>query len=916
MAYKTEIKTEAITEANGLYLYDKNEKIIRIVSRKAIRALEATETLSDERYLSNKLYAEINLIDDEIMKNVEYLSVPTGEFTHLFFFLKDYKTQNDTLILQGVESGIEELRKTPIYDVRPQESELRPAVEQILDGTNWTIGNVPSVGKKSTNVYYSDAFTALKKYADVWNVEFRFIVEVNNTGIGDRYIDFRKKLGKRTGSRVVYGHNALEIIREIDRADLCTALIGRGKGEQVGETDEGEATYGRKINFSDIEWKKSKGDPVDKPKGQKYVELPERTQIFGILKNGKLVPKIGYADFSEEEDKEILLERTFETLKQASRPQVLFRTTSAYLEGQAGDTVRVVRPDLNFDYETRIFEVKRDLLTNRAVNVKLGDRLIQSQAQKEKKSISSASAKVEENILPTIEATLEKITSSDGKNTNYFSEEDPRKHGEKPRVNDLWFQPNPDDEAETIMYLWTGEAWKEVNRSSDEIKDLFDKAQKDVAKIEKKATANQQAINQAIEGSGFHTLKDLIASKMTDDEATTLFYQQAKEIGLTYLDKDGNPQAMIGIVDGKVFINGIQTMLKGDEIIADGTLTVTENMFADGITFNWAKGKTFDASQIRVINLDFDSMSGGDIELSKGFRITNNGEVVMSVDRNGKLIFNVPGLLTKDDIDKIPTIKGDKGDPGRPGEKGEKGDPGEDGKDGRPGQDGKTSYLHIAYANKNKDGEITDFSTDDPEREYVGLYRSFSSYQSTDPSDYKWSKFNNNEDIDKLIEQLDSKADMDAVTEIDEKLSDLETSSATQAQVGEIEQALRSYEEALKSQQADAENAQADLQQLLGRFATIDAQLGEYTAKMKFIDTTMTFGEEGLFIGDPATKTGIQYGKNRIDIMDNGEPVAQITQQMLKINRGIFVESLTIGEYMVAMADKGFLTINWLGGKD
>ena len=53
------------------------------------------------------------------------------------------------------------------------------------------------------------------------------------------------------------------------------------------------------------------------------------------------------------------------------------------------------------------------------------------------------------------------------------------------------------------------------------------------------------------------------------------------------------------------------------------------------------------------------------------------------------------------------------------------------------GADGKTQYTHIAYAN-SADG-VTDFSTSDSNRTYIGMYVDFIINDSTTPSDYSWT---------------------------------------------------------------------------------------------------------------------------------------------------------------------------------
>lgn len=79
-------------------------------------------------------------------------------------------------------------------------------------------------------------------------------------------------------------------------------------------------------------------------------------------------------------------------------------------------------------------------------------------------------------------------------------------------------------------------------------------------------------------------------------------------------------------------------------------------------------------------------------------------------------------------------IQGKQGDPGA---NGKDGTPGKDGAPGEPGKDGKTSYTHIAYAN-SADGK-TDFSVDNSDRKYVGMFVDFVQADSTDPEDYNWS---------------------------------------------------------------------------------------------------------------------------------------------------------------------------------
>lgn len=354
-----------------IYLFDKDEKLIKIVRKPAIKKALQKFSLTTENYISDRLTVEMKALKDDELAKLEYMAIQSIDDTHKFhyFYIAQGNTKGDITTLVGVQSGIEELRKTVVYDKRPTDQRARPVIEWLLTGTNWPPRFIAETNPKSTNFYYISTFDALKKVCKVWGLEMQFFVELNGAQIGARYIDFKRKIGEAVGKRVVYGHNALEILQEVEKTNLYTALVGRGKGEQVSsaeDTGKDADGYGRKINFEEVVWSKAKGDPLDKPLGQKYLEIPEMTAKYGIKQpDGKMRPKIGFVEFSEEEDKNELIKQTYEALIEASRPKLTLKTSTVYLKGvQIGDTIRVVRHDRHLDYDTRIFEITFNRLNN------------------------------------------------------------------------------------------------------------------------------------------------------------------------------------------------------------------------------------------------------------------------------------------------------------------------------------------------------------------------------------------------------------------------------------------------------------------------------------------------------------------------------------------------------------------------
>lgn len=491
-----------------IYLFDKDERLIKLVKKDAIKSALQKFTLTTEKYVSDRLTVEMIDLTAQELEQVEYMAIQSIDDAHKFhFFYIAQKISNQTLTLVGVQSGIEELRKSVALDKRPQNTFARPVIDELLAGTNWQARFVSETSQRSTNFYYISTFEALKKVCQVWNLEMQFFVEMNGNKIGARYIDFKQKIGEATGKRVVYGHNALQILQEVERTNLFTALIGRGKGEEISAPSEENAqgTYGRRITFENVVWEKTKGAPVDKPKGQKYVELPEMTKKYGIKNaDDTMRAKIGFVVFQEEEDANALIRRTYEQLVNASRPQLTLKTSTVYLKNvNIGDTIRVVRHDKKLDYDTRIFEITFNRLNNESSDIKLGDRISESN---EAKIQNIASQKADELISSSFDGLIKNLPdflpSADGLNKNWYGANDPTKtHAGKVVINDIWFKPNPEHEGQTIMLRWTGEVWEEVIRSNnsqeiiDEINKRFDNL--NISGVDEAKATAEEALKKA-----------------------------------------------------------------------------------------------------------------------------------------------------------------------------------------------------------------------------------------------------------------------------------------------------------------------------------------------------------------------------------------------------------------------------------
>ena len=556
-----------------IYLFDNEERLLKVVRRNAIKSALQKYALTTENYVSDRLTVEMKALNDDEFEKVEFMAIQSMENTHLFhyFYIAQKSTKGEISTFTGVQSGIEELRKTPVFDKRPKNTPAKPVINELLQGTNWQARFIADTTNHSTNFYYTSVFDALKKICKVWGLEMQFFVEMNSNGLGARYIDFKKKIGEAVGKRVVYGHNALEILKEVERTNIFTALIGRGKGEQVSSAEEsgkGGDGYGRKITFEDVVWSKAKGDPLDKPKGQKYLEIPEMTRTYGIKNSdGTMRPKIGFTEFNEEEDPNELIKLTYQTLINSARPQLTLKTSSVYLRGvKIGDTIRVVRHDKKLDYDTRIFEITFNRLNNQSSDIKLGDQIGESSSSKVQAVADKA---VEEFINNEFNSFIENlpdfIKTADGYNTNWYSTEDPvKKYPKKVMINDIWYKPDPEHEGHKIMYRWTGEVWEEILRTYNEVslREAIDQKFNELKQaMDQQSAKTEQQINDALNKSGLGKLADdakKIAEQAKGELETIKQQNQTAQNELTTFktkiqaDLDGKPSKaeVTELIDG------------------------------------------------------------------------------------------------------------------------------------------------------------------------------------------------------------------------------------------------------------------------------------------------------------------------------------------------------------------------------
>lgn len=448
-----------------MYLLDKQQRIIKAIDKVIIEA-----TMVEEINTANQLTFSI-MTNSRIDTAIQYVCIPAprGD-AFLMFKLISETVKNDRVEYTAVESAYDELKAySYIKDMRPSGKTAGQMLAQVIQGTRWSLGYIADTNQSSTSFYYITVLEAIQKIVELFNVELTFDVNIDKKTnvISSRRINLYTQQGERTGKRFEYGSNLLEVTREQSSENLITALVGRGKGEEVSQGEDGSPDgYGRRITFADVEWKKANGNPADKPRGQEYVEDKDATALYGFS-DGR--PRIGLTTFEDITDPQELLKATWASLQIAKRPQVAFKASVLDVGDLGlGDTVAIIRHDLGIEYFTRVYKVEHDLLDKANNTIELGDDF----SQKSLTNYVSDVAKIAENVKNTAEYA---VSSASGKNKNYYSKTKPQYANEG---DNLFLDLG---NGETELYAWHNGNWELIVTSSvnEEVTGKIDKLMAD-----------------------------------------------------------------------------------------------------------------------------------------------------------------------------------------------------------------------------------------------------------------------------------------------------------------------------------------------------------------------------------------------------------------------------------------------------
>ena len=280
-----------------------------------------------------------------------------------------YDIEDNFIKIKGIHVFFDEAKAGAIIkDRRFIDREVVDGAIAAFDTIGWQVVDHDVSVKKNYNFYNVSPLEALAILQETFEFEFDYWLTFDGKKVTGKSIAVKEKLGKkRPDKRYVYGHNVLSIRAEQDYSEVYTAVIGRGKGEEITET----GGYGRRIEFTDVVWGDNK--PLRKPAGSRMLEDENATRLFGYKENGVVKPRIKVEVFSDIESPTELLQASYEWLMANNTPKAVFSLKVPDGDGlDLGDEVYVIYRDIDLVKTARVEKVIDDLKSGRR-DVEFGD---------------------------------------------------------------------------------------------------------------------------------------------------------------------------------------------------------------------------------------------------------------------------------------------------------------------------------------------------------------------------------------------------------------------------------------------------------------------------------------------------------------------------------------------------------------
>lgn len=270
---------------------------------------------------------------ERMVLNGEYIGFRCIDGRYRLFEVGDVKhdEQAGTATITATDASIGDLQGSIVEKVAIEKAGIAKAANDVMSDLGWQV-NVLSTTEDTEDVkaYFKPAWDVLNSIADAYNVRITPHYLIENGMLVGKVLDVTDKTSEYRGRLVEEGHDASTVTVQYIGGNQ-PMIYGLGAATGSGDPPE-------KLTFADVEWSVDKGDPVDKPKGQAWVAVPEAVEkLPDGEQRGQTVEWAGITD------KKKLLQRAWEKAQKAAKPEMLASAQISDMEMIAGQTWKAMR---------------------------------------------------------------------------------------------------------------------------------------------------------------------------------------------------------------------------------------------------------------------------------------------------------------------------------------------------------------------------------------------------------------------------------------------------------------------------------------------------------------------------------------------------------------------------------------------
>lgn len=341
-----------------LYVFDQNKSL-----RTALADSRVYELIHDE----NNDQVTAKVAQGVEIKTGEYIGFACVDGKFRLFEADDISHDDDRNVTEitAKDAAVAELQEIIIEELQQLDVTLTDALTALLP-EEWTVyGEDPERLEKS-RAYYSTAWAMIETFRTLyeWRIIPYYLFEGKE--ITGKMLELQPDVATYRGRYLQSRVDASKVY--VTRSGRpITRLYGLGPATGSGDVQTN-------LTFAEVEWSVANGDPVDKPKGQTWVEDPEAVARHGTHSRTFYVNS---AETAEE-----LLQKTWEELQKRKQPTINVQATVTDLEfipGQSHQKIRLgdliaVRLKTGETVEARIVAIKRNYTRPWLTTVVIGDK--------------------------------------------------------------------------------------------------------------------------------------------------------------------------------------------------------------------------------------------------------------------------------------------------------------------------------------------------------------------------------------------------------------------------------------------------------------------------------------------------------------------------------------------------------------